>query len=209
MKKVYRKVIETTLNHKWLTSGAIVVLLVASSLLSISRGFTLLPETDEGSISITLTTDGANTFEEYSLYADELSEDILGIDKYVEVVSTTFSLSTDTTNILSSILGGGNDSEISISVQLSADRKKSTDWYADKVVNVIEKFDYTGLAVQKSNILEVEASEGSSLTSLIFNSVSESCVVILSANSLLIGPTSASRFPSNSVIFSANAFSIT
>ena len=172
LKKWYRRTIELTLNHKWLTSGAIIFLLVASSVLSISRGFTLLPETDEGAISITLKTDGTNTFEEYSIYADELSEDILSIDKYVEVVSTTFSLGTDTTNILSSILGGGDDSEISISVQLSANRKKSTDWYADKITKVIDNFDYTGFAVQKSNILEVEASEGSSMTALMTSGIS-------------------------------------
>ena len=172
MKKAYRRVIEITLNHKWLTSGAIVFLLVASSVLSISRGFTMLPETDEGSISITLKTDGSNTFEEYSIYADELSEDILGIDKYIEVVSTTFSLGTDTTNLMSSILGTGGDSEISISVQLSADRKKSTDWYADKINKVIDTFDYTGFAVQKANILDVDTSAGSSLTSLMSSGIS-------------------------------------
>jgi len=172
VKALYRRAIEVTLNHKVITSVSIVALLVASCLLSFSKGFTLLPATDEGSVSVTIKTDGTNTFEEYSLYADAISEDVLNIDKYVDVVSTTFTVSTDTTNIMNSILGTGSNYDISISVQLDSDHKKSTEWYADKIFKVINGFDYEGFAVQKENILDVESSAGSSMSALLTAGIS-------------------------------------
>lgn len=167
--KKYEKVIRWSLSHKLIVLGSAVLLFLISGALVLSKGFVLLPTTDEGSISASVTIKEEIDFERASKYTDSLVDDIREISDEIETVSASFGTSTGIMAMISS--SSATAKEIKLNIKLKADHKKSTSEYADKIQTVINNFNTEGnLEVFKmttEDIIEMEVQEAANtMTSL-------------------------------------------
>ncbi|MDD3106897.1 MAG: efflux RND transporter permease subunit [Bacilli bacterium] len=166
---VYEKTLGFTLKHKVLTILLVVTLFVGSGLLAYSRGFTLMPKTDEGSISVTLTVDKKTEFIDLSKIADATTEKIMEEIGDLDVVSTEIGSS----GMMSSIMGGfGVGNSVTYEISLKQDRELSTAENLSIVRNIFTEFDYKVIKEEEEieiNVLEIEISEASSIN-MVFGS---------------------------------------
>ena len=112
---LYEKAAKWSLDHKVIVLSASAVLLVASTLLSLSKGFIFMPEMDMPNVSVTVTMPEDATMEESVAMADEVLERIATIDGIATTGATMGS-----SGIMGS-LGGGNSKNVTIYVILSDD----------------------------------------------------------------------------------------
>jgi multidrug efflux pump subunit AcrB len=78
-KNVYKRSVLFSIQYKWLTFLIIVALLIGSSVIVFSRGFILIPPTDEGTISVDINFTGDLEFTDQTAFADQLTFDILAL----------------------------------------------------------------------------------------------------------------------------------
>ncbi len=169
--KKYDKVIRWSLNHKLIVILIPILLFVVTLVLTVSKGFVLLPTTDEGSININIEMDSDLEFSTISKYTDELVEDIRQTSDEIESVSAKFGASTG----LLAMVSSSNDNDVTnvtITVKLDKDHKTSTEDHANNIQKVIENYNKeSGLTSSNIYGFEVAASEGTlnSLTTTGFN----------------------------------------
>jgi len=161
---IYEKTLGYTLRHQAITIILVLVFFVGSGLLAYSRGFTLMPKTDEGSISVTLTVDKKTDFTNLSKIADATTNQIREEIDDLDIISTQIGSS----GILSSLMGGfgGTQSTVNYEISLKDDRKLSTTQNLAKVRDIFTKFDYSVVEDGKTidiEVLEIEVSEASSI----------------------------------------------
>ena len=153
-KSAYKKSVLFSIKYKWLTFVLIVVLLIGSSAIVFSRGFILIPPTDEGTVSVDINFVGDLEFEDKTAFADQLTFDLLAL-RDVESVSAT--------------LGGGfvfgppqaqgSGETLSMTVTLKESRESSTQDNAVNIENFILNYDFSELDnITKDNLLEVAVS---------------------------------------------------
>ena len=145
--QIYDKCLVWSLAHKAIVLSAVIVFFVGFAILSFSRGFILIPSTDEGQINVTINYDerlydenvyvGDATFDELSDIADATTALIMAIDD-VE----TISVSMNKNGLLSSLMGGGSENAISYTILLKENRDKSTAKNTDMVEKVLKEFNY-------------------------------------------------------------------
>ena len=160
----YEKVIKWSLNHKLVVILIPVVLFLVTFVLTVSKGFVLLPTTDEGSISANVVVNSDLEYSVVSKYTDKLADDILESSDEIETVSASFGSSS---GMLAMVAGSSNTdiTNISITVKLDADHKKSTEDHAKDINELIKKFNVNDnlilYGMSEENIInaEVEASE--------------------------------------------------
>ena len=160
--KVYEKTIRWSINHKTIVLLSSIALLVLSVVLALTRGFALIPATDEGSISgsVVISSDMPSSYV-YNV-ADECTEAILGegetLNKDIEIIQTRVG----STSLMSTILGqSGSGSTINFTIALKDDRKNST----KKNRQIIEE--RVKDALDMDYVEEVEFSEAASMTSML------------------------------------------
>jgi multidrug efflux pump subunit AcrB len=121
MKNAYESSVRFTIKHKLLMFAMVLLLLVASLGLALSKGFILLPTSDEGIINVGIDVENGLDFEDRATYADYVMESVLELED-VEAVSA-------------SIGGGmafgpmammGSSGDISLTVTLKNDRNRTT-----------------------------------------------------------------------------------
>jgi multidrug efflux pump subunit AcrB len=78
-KNVYKRSVLFSIQYKWLTFLIIVALLIGSSVIVFSRGFILIPPTDEGTISVDINFTGNLEFTDQTAFADQLTFDLLAL----------------------------------------------------------------------------------------------------------------------------------
>ncbi len=161
---VYEKTLDYTLKHKGLTIILVLALFVGSGLLAYSRGFTLMPKTDEGSISVTLTVDKKTEFANISKIADATTTQIMEEIDDLDIVSTQIGSS----GILSSMMGGFGEagSSVTYEISLKDDRIFSTTENLVKVRDIFTNFNYQVVNNEETidiEVLEIEVSEASSI----------------------------------------------
>lgn len=150
----YKTSVLFSIHHKLLVTFALIVLLVGASGLVFSRGFILLPATDEGTISVDITFTNDVEFSTKTAYADRLTTLIQAIED-VETVSAT--------------LGGGfvfgppnaqgSGGSLSMTINLRNDRSKSTEENKVIVQDNIDTFNYNVIAELSSDqVLEAAVS---------------------------------------------------
>ncbi|MFA6648157.1 MAG: efflux RND transporter permease subunit, partial [Candidatus Izemoplasmatales bacterium] len=86
MKSWYQTSVLFTIKHKIITLAVVFLLLFGTFALVYSKGFVLLPSSDEGTISISIETEGLTSFQGKAELADYLTEEIMTIED-VETVS--------------------------------------------------------------------------------------------------------------------------
>ena len=153
-KSAYKHSVLFSIKYKWLTFLIIVVLLIGSSAIVFSRGFILIPPTDEGTVSININFTGDLEFEDKTAFADQLTFDLLAL-RDVDSVSAT--------------LGGGfafgppqaqgSGETLAMTVTLLESRTNSTQENAANIESFILDYDFEDLEnISIDNLLEVSVS---------------------------------------------------
>ncbi len=153
-KSAYKHSVLFSIKYKWLTFLIIVVLLIGSSAIVFSRGFILIPPTDEGTVSVNINFAGDLEFEEKTAFADQLTFDLLAL-RDVDSVSAT--------------LGGGfvfgppqaqgSGETLAMTITLLESRAKSTQENAVDIESFILNYDFEDLEnMSIDNLLEVSVS---------------------------------------------------
>lgn len=171
----YDKVIRWTLSHKLIVFGSVVLLFILSVGLVVSKGFVLLPATDEGSISTTIAVNSDIPFDKLSDYTDDLAKTIKDSSNEIETVSARFGNSSGMMALISS--SSSNVTSISLTIKLKDNHRKATDYYANNIKDIITKHNSTEnlkqYEIKKSDIYESETeSSSSSITSFTSSGVS-------------------------------------
>ncbi len=84
--KYYEKSLRFTLKHGVLTILVAVLILVTSTLIAFSRGFSFMPNMSSAEISITATMPKENTFEDTAKVADQMNDILVNEYDYFETV---------------------------------------------------------------------------------------------------------------------------
>lgn len=143
MKKLqswYESIVKIALRRKLITLISILVLLVLSGFLASTKGFELLPATDEGTISVDVEMVKGTDFKQTTKLTDEIVEQIMLIDE-VETVSA----SVGSAGFNAMFGGAGSSDSSSITILLKDDRKLSTDELTQKIEKIKEDLDYSKL----------------------------------------------------------------
>lgn len=156
-KKAYKKSVLFTLKNKTLTVVTVIVLLAGSIWIVASKGFIMLPTSDEGVINITISTTTQTLFEDKAEFADALSNQLMDISD-VEIVSTSIGGSGMFGRF--SMMGGGgsSDGSISITINLLEGRKESTQYYETYILELINDFDFSEINMTPAQVLEATVS---------------------------------------------------
>jgi len=139
MKAWYKSSVLFTLKNKALTLIVVLVLLAGSLFLVISKGFIMLPTSDEGTIGISVDTSSQVIFADKAEFADYVTTLLMEIDA-VETVSATID-SGGFTSMRSTMMGGTSGS-IAFTVNLKDSRTESTAYYEDYIRSLMEDIDY-------------------------------------------------------------------
>lgn len=141
IKNSYSKVLEKTLNHKWVVYVIVVVLLGGSLLSALSLGTELLPGSDMGNFMVTIKMPEGKAKEDIYKDIDETSSIITNIDG-VKTVGAIYGSSGGGANPMSMMMGGGNDATIYVLL----DEDRANDITTSTVGQVIREktanFDY-------------------------------------------------------------------
>jgi HAE1 family hydrophobic/amphiphilic exporter-1 len=163
MKAWYESSILFTLKHKALTIIVIFLLLFGSFALVFSKGFILLPESDEGTINITIETKSTTLFSGKAELADYITEELMLMED-VETVSGNIGSSGGGFGMMAMMSSGEN---ISITVNLKENRSNSTQDNELVIRNMIDDIDYDALTlISNTDILDYEVSAQNSTMAL-------------------------------------------
>ncbi|PKK93892.1 MAG: AcrB/AcrD/AcrF family protein [Tenericutes bacterium HGW-Tenericutes-6] len=160
-KAFYKKSVLFTLRHKLLTLMIVLLLLVGSSWLVISKGFILLPTSDEGTIDINIITTQQTSFESKALYTDLITETLLELDD-VETVSASIG-SGGFGGFGMGRPGGNASANISMTINLKENRNKSTAENRDLIEQTISNLSLTTIPnFEENQIVELNVSSQNS-----------------------------------------------
>jgi len=161
VKSWYESSVLFSIKHKVVTLVVIVLLLVGSFALVVSKGFILLPESDEGIINVNIETKANTLFSGKAELADYLTDALLEIDD-IETVSGSIGGGTGMMNLM----GGGGDG-IQMTVNLKSNKDDSTLDNELRIQTLIEEIDFTELTnISESDVLDYEVSAQNSTMSL-------------------------------------------
>jgi HAE1 family hydrophobic/amphiphilic exporter-1 len=164
IKHAYEVSVLFTLKHKVKSLIVVLLLLVGSVYVVASKGFILLPQSDEGTITIDITTTSQTSFESKAIYTDAITAELMDLSD-VETVSATIGSSGGFGGF--AMMAGGQQGSISITVNLKDGRQNSTNENEKTITNVIESFDYTSITgFDETNILETSISSQNSTGAL-------------------------------------------
>jgi multidrug efflux pump subunit AcrB len=164
MKSVYKTSVLFTLKNKVLTMAFVLVLLGVSVFFVISKGFIMLPTSDEGSIGISIDTASQVLFETKAEFADYVTSVLMEIDD-VDTVSATIN-SGGFINMRSTMMGGASGS-LSFTVNLKDSRKESTAYYETYIRDLMESLDYNLAGdITESQVNEITVSSQNSTAGL-------------------------------------------
>ena len=169
--KTYEKTIRWSLNHKTIVLLSSIALLVVSTVLAFTRGFALIPATDEGSISGSVTLNSEKDSKSVYYFADECTKAIMSSTDDIDIIQTRVG----STSLMSTILGqSGSGTTVNFTIALKDDRKNSTKKNRKTIEKAVDEFktaiidnskdDYSFLS---DDFVDVEFSEASSMGSML------------------------------------------
>jgi HAE1 family hydrophobic/amphiphilic exporter-1 len=163
LKSWYETSVLFTLKHKALTIITVLVLLGGSFFLVYSKGFILLPESDEGSIEISIETQSLTTFSGKANLADELTVDLLEFDD-VESVAATIGTSGSPMAMMGMF---GSSTGINFSINLKSNRKLTTIENEKLIIDLLETYNYDSIVdLSDADILDFNVSSQNSAGAL-------------------------------------------
>lgn len=134
----YARHLGTILDHKAIVLVGVVVLLVGSAALALSRGFSFFPSMDSTQMSMTLTMpEGTKTLQETADLSDKVIDSVLEIDD-VDTVGAMLSGSS------MSMIGLGSDDSIdtvSYYIECKQDKKHTNDEIAEMILDKTKDYD--------------------------------------------------------------------
>lgn len=163
LKSWYETSVLFTLTHKALTLVTVLVLLGGSFFLVYSKGFILLPESDEGSIEISIETQSLTSFSGKANLADELTVDLLEFED-IESVAATIGTSGSPMAMMGMF---GSSSGINFSINLKSNRKLSTIDNEKLILSLLEAYNYDSIDnLTDADILDFNVSSQNSAGAL-------------------------------------------
>lgn len=161
-KDFYEKTLNFSLKHKFLTVLLIFLILIGTSALVVSKGFIMLPETDEGTITIDIDMSTQAPFNSKAKLADKITEILMEVED-VETVSASISSSS-----FISVMPLMSNEDISFVVNLKDNRKKETKEYEDIFADLINDIDFDSIeGLTKDDVVEVTVAVQDSVASLV------------------------------------------
>lgn len=161
-KNIFDKGLRFNLKHKWLTILLVFVLLFASMGIIFSKGFIMLPKTDEGTLNVNIEVDTKVEFNAKAKLTDKITEEILKLED-VETVSASIN-----SGSFMSMMALNSSNGISMTINLKDNRKKATAAYEEIITNIINSLDYSNLEkITKDDIIDLEVSAQSSTMNLL------------------------------------------
>ena len=134
----YARHLGTILDHKAIVLVGVVVLLVGSAALALSRGFSFFPSMDSTQMSMTLTMpEGTKTLQETADLSDKVIDSVLEIDD-IDTVGAMLSGSS------MSMIGLGSDDSIdtvSYYIECKQDKKHTNDEIAEMILDKTKDYD--------------------------------------------------------------------
>ena len=134
----YARHLGTILDHKAIVLVGVVVLLVGSAALALSRGFSFFPSMDSTQMSMTLTMpEGTKTLQETADLSDKVIDSVLEIDD-IDTVGAMLSGSS------MSMIGLGSDDSIdtvSYYIECKQDKKHTNDEIAEMILEKTKDYD--------------------------------------------------------------------
>lgn len=164
----YGKLLDRCLRKKALVIITAVVLLVASTVNILSRGFTFMPEMESTQVSVSLTTPTELTFSETMEIADQVAEEILTISD-VETVGVQGGSSGIMSTMVGSIFGGSvevDPNAASFYIVFREDRTITSDEFEAQVLEKCADLNCE-LSVE-SGSMDITALMGSGITIQLF-----------------------------------------
>lgn len=150
IKKVYEKSVVWTIHHKFVTILTVLLLLGGTIFAIAVKGFILLPQTDEGSISVDVTFTSLTEFNQKATFADALTEEIKKIDD-VETISASIGGSGG----FGMFRFGTGSANLSMTINLKDGRSNSTSYYTQEIQKIIAGFDYSNISgMDETHIVE-------------------------------------------------------
>ena len=160
----YGKLLDKCLKKKALIILASVILLVASTVNILGRGFTFMPEMESTQVSVSLTTPKELTFSETMEIADQVAEEILTISD-VETVGVQGGSSGIMSTMVSSIFGGSVDADPNAASFYVVFREERTISSEEFEAQVLEKCaDLNCELSVESSSMDITALMGSGIT---------------------------------------------
>jgi len=151
LKTWYESSVLFTIKHQILTIVVVLVLLGGSFFLVYQKGFILLPESDEGSISVTIETQSFTPFASKAELADELTIDLMEIED-IDTVAVSIGSSGPGMQMMGMF---GSSTGINFSINLKDNRKLSTIENERIILDILETFNYNQIEnMTNSDILE-------------------------------------------------------
>ena len=121
-KEVYKKIMNFNLKYKGLVIILVFVIFIVVGIGIISKGFVMLPETDEGNLSVSISTNSKVEFVSKAKLADKITEELMKLED-IETVSANIGGSGSYTSLMSL----GSSDQISMNINLKASRKTRDD----------------------------------------------------------------------------------
>lgn len=151
IKSVYEKSVVWTIHHKLITIITVLLLLGGVVWATATKGFILLPQSDEGSISVDVTFTSLTEFNAKAAFADALTEDIKNIAD-VETISASIGGSSG----FGMFRFGSGSANLSMTINLKDGRANSTNYYTQEIQKLITDFDFSNMTgLDETNIVEV------------------------------------------------------
>lgn len=150
----YKTSVLFAIHHKIITTTVILLLLVGSSAIVFSRGFILLPATDEGTVSVNISFTEDVTFSTKSTFADKITNELLALND-IETISATVGGGF----VFGPPTAQGSGAVLAFTINLKDDRKRSTTENASFIQNIFTNFKYdTVTDLEKEQIVETSVS---------------------------------------------------
>lgn len=134
----YEKLINIALRHKWITLGIALFMLIFSALITLSRGFTYMPEMSSNQMSATIVMPEEATFEQLREASDKIVNDVKEMDGVVSVGAMAESESS-----ASAMMGGSDGLSTTLYVMLTEDEKIDTNSLAADISALGDKYGCT------------------------------------------------------------------
>lgn len=156
--KTYEKTIRWSINHKTIVLLSSVALLIVSTFLALTRGFALIPATDEGSISGSIVIDSTMPSSYVYSVADDCTKTIMEASDDIDIIQTRVG----STALMATILGqSGGGSTINFTIALKDERENTTKKNRQIIEEKIKE------SLDMDYVEDVEFSEASSMTSML------------------------------------------
>lgn len=161
-KSMYEQSVKWTIRHQLITIVTVLLLLGGMIWAVASKGFILLPQSDEGSVDVDISFTSLTSFEAKAAYADTLTE-LIRDDADVETVSASIGGQGGFGRMMFS----SGSSNLQMTINLKDQRTRSTVEYANELTELIASFDFDQImGLDESNIIEITVDAQNSTAAL-------------------------------------------